>query len=57
MTIGRLRRNITGLLVSTVDTEADLYDSTAVLPRPGDGRDAPYRKVGADRRSRDRTCF
>jgi hypothetical protein len=30
MTIGRLRRNITGLLVSTVDTEADLYDSTAV---------------------------
>ena len=30
MTTGRLRRNIAGLLVSTVDTEADLYDSTAV---------------------------
>ena len=26
MTTGRLRRNIAGVLVSTVDTEADLYE-------------------------------
>lgn len=30
MTIGRLRRNIARILVSTADTEAGLYDSTAV---------------------------
>jgi predicted amidohydrolase len=28
ITTGRLRRNVAGVLVSTVDTEADLYDST-----------------------------
>ena len=30
VTIGRLRRNISGVLVSTVDTEQELYDSTAL---------------------------
>jgi hypothetical protein len=29
VTIGRLRRNVPGVLVSTVDTEQELYDSTA----------------------------
>jgi predicted amidohydrolase len=29
ITIGRLRRNVPGVLVSTVDTDQDLYDSTA----------------------------
>jgi deaminated glutathione amidase len=29
VTTGRLRRNIPGVLISTVDTEQDLYDSTA----------------------------
>ncbi|MGW1676868.1 carbon-nitrogen hydrolase family protein [Saccharopolyspora sp. NPDC002376] len=29
VTVGRLRRNVAGVLVSTVDIEADLYDSTA----------------------------
>jgi predicted amidohydrolase len=29
ITIGRLRRNIPGVLVSTVDTDQELYDSTA----------------------------
>ena len=29
VTIGRLRRNVPGVLLSTVDTELDLYDSTA----------------------------
>ena len=37
MTTGRLRRNVAGVLISTVDTEADLYDSTAV------SRDGPSR--------------
>jgi hypothetical protein len=29
ITVGRLRRNVAGILVTTVDTEQDLYDSTA----------------------------
>ncbi len=29
ITVGRLRRNVAGVLVTTVDTEQDLYDSTA----------------------------
>jgi len=29
VTVGRLRRNVAGVLVTTVDTEQDLYDSTA----------------------------
>jgi hypothetical protein len=29
VTIGRLRRNVPGVLVPTVDTEQELYDSTA----------------------------
>ncbi|HXW44112.1 MAG TPA: carbon-nitrogen hydrolase family protein [Streptosporangiaceae bacterium] len=29
ITVGRLRRNVPGILVTTVDTEAELYDSTA----------------------------
>ena len=29
VTVGRLRRNVTGILVTTVDTGLDLYDSTA----------------------------
>jgi deaminated glutathione amidase len=30
ITVGRLRRNRAGVLLVTVDTEQDLYDSTAV---------------------------
>jgi hypothetical protein len=30
ITIGRLRRNVPGVLVSTVDTDQELYDSTAL---------------------------
>ena len=41
MTTGRLRRNTPGVLVSTVDTGADLYDATSVWRPPRDGRDAP----------------
>lgn len=29
ITLGRLRRNRPGILITTVDTEEDLYDSTA----------------------------
>ena len=57
MTIGRLRRNIAGVLVSTVDTEADLYDSTAVWRDRAIAGTLHSGTVGADRRSRDRTCF
>jgi deaminated glutathione amidase len=57
ITIGRLRRNIAGVLVSTVDTEADLYDSTAVWRDRAIAGTLHSGTVGADRRSRDRTCF
>jgi hypothetical protein len=30
ITTGRLRRNVAGVLLSTVDTEQELYDSTAI---------------------------
>ena len=30
VTVGRLRRNVAGVLMSTVDTEEDLYNSTAI---------------------------
>lgn len=29
ITVGRLRRNVPGVLISTVDTDEALYDSTA----------------------------
>ena len=57
VTIGRLRRNVAGVLVSTVDTELDLYDSTAAW------RDRAMRGVlhsGTqvdDPRSDERTTF
>ena len=57
MTIGRLRRNVTGVLVSTVDTEADLYDSTAVWRERAIAGTLHSGTLGADPRSRDRTCF
>lgn len=49
ITTGRLRRNIPGVLISTVDTEQDLYDSTrhwraraiAGVRHSGNGAQAP----------------
>ena len=39
ITVGRLRRNRPGVLVSTVDTDQSLYDSTAAWRRRAmDGR-------------------
>jgi predicted amidohydrolase len=55
VTVGRLRRNVAGVLVSTVDTERQLYDSTAAWR---DGAMAGTLHSGTlvdDSRSRDRT--
>ena len=57
MTIRRLRHNVAGVLVSTVDNEACLYDSTAVRRGLATAWDAPQRDLCADPRSRDRSCF
>lgn len=57
VTVGRLRRNVPGVLVSTVNTTLDLYDSTAAW------RDRAMRGVlhsgrqVRDRRSEDRTTL
>jgi deaminated glutathione amidase len=57
VTVGRLRRNVPGVLVTTVDTTADLYDSTA---RWRDRAMAGQLHSGtppADPRSADRTSL
>ena len=52
---GRLRRNVAGILVSTVDTEEELYDSTvAWRDRAMDGVFHSGKTV-RDSRSRNRT--
>jgi deaminated glutathione amidase len=57
VTIGRLRRNVTGVLVSTVDTEADLYDSTAARRDRAMVGTIHSGSLVADPRSEDRTCL
>ena len=57
MTIRRLRHNVAGVLVSTVDNEACLYDSTAVRRDWAIAGTLHSGTVCADPRSRDRSCF
>jgi len=57
VTIGRLRRNVTGVLVSTVDTEAALYDSTAVWRSRAIAGTLHSGRLVTDPRSEDRTCL
>jgi deaminated glutathione amidase len=55
ITVGRLRRNVPGVLVTTVDTEADLYDSTAAWRDRALAGRLHSGTVPADPRSDDRT--
>jgi hypothetical protein len=55
ITIGRLRRNVSGVLVSTVDTGQDLYDSTAAWRERAMAGDLHSGTLASDPRSADRT--
>ncbi len=55
MTTGRLRRNVPGVLVSTVDTDEDLYDSTAAWRERAMSGVLHSGTLVSDPRSSDRT--
>jgi deaminated glutathione amidase len=55
ITTGRLRRNVSGVLVSTVDTEQELYDSTAGWREQAMAGVLHSGTVVSDPRSDDRT--
>jgi predicted amidohydrolase len=55
--VGRLRRNYPGVLVSTVDTERELYDSTAAWRDRAIGGTFHSGTLVDDLRSRDRTTI
>lgn len=55
ITVGRLRRNQPGILVTTVDTEAELYDSTAAWRARAMAGQFHSGTLPADPRSADRT--
>jgi hypothetical protein len=50
ITIGRLERNVPGVLLSTVDTEQDLYDSTGPWRRQAIGGVLHSGELAADDR-------
>ncbi len=56
VTIGRLRRNVPGVLVSTVDTEEELYDSTAAWRDRAMAGVLHSGELVSDPRSSDRTA-
>jgi deaminated glutathione amidase len=55
--VGRLRRNVAGVLVSTVDTERQLYDSTAAWRDRAIAGTLHSGTLVDDSRSRDRTAI
>ena len=55
ITIGRLRRNLPGVLISTVDTEQPLYDSTVLWRQPAMAGTLHSGTLVTDPRSDDRT--
>jgi len=57
VTVGRLRRNVPGVLVTTVDTDAELYDSTAAWRRRALAGQLHSGTVPEDPRSADRTAI
>jgi hypothetical protein len=57
VTLGRLRRNTTGVLISTVDTAQDLYDSTAVWRNRASAGVLQSGTAVDDPRSKDRTAL
>jgi hypothetical protein len=52
---GRMRRNVTGVLLSTVDTQQELYDSTAAWREQAMAGVLNSGTVVSDPRSDDRT--
>jgi deaminated glutathione amidase len=54
---GRLRRNVAGVLISTVDTERELYDSTAAWRDRAIAGTLHSGTPVDDPRSRDRTTI
>jgi len=57
ITTGRLRRNVAGVLISTVDTERDIYDSTANWRQRAIAGTLHSGVVPDDPRSADRTSL
>jgi deaminated glutathione amidase len=57
VTTGRLRRNVPGLLISTIDTGAELYDSTAAWRQRAIAGTLHSGELVNDPRSADRTSF
>lgn len=57
ITIGRLRRNVPGVLVATVDTDQELYDSTSVWRDRAIAGVLHSGSLVSDPRSDDRTCL
>jgi deaminated glutathione amidase len=57
VTVGRLRRNSAGVLLTAVDTEQDLYDSTVSWRHRAMSGELHSGTVRSDARSADRTCF
>lgn len=57
ITTGRLRRNVAGVLISTVDTDEPLYDSTADWRQRALSGTYHSGELCSDPRSSDRTCY
>jgi hypothetical protein len=57
ITTGRLRRNIPGVLITEVDTDAELYDSTVAWRDRALTGTLHSGALVNDRRSADRTRF
>jgi deaminated glutathione amidase len=57
VTVGRLRRNVPGVLVTTVDTGQDRYDSTAAWRGRAMSGQLHSGTLTSDPRSADRTCW
>jgi deaminated glutathione amidase len=57
VTVGRLRRNVAGVLITEVDTEQDLYDSTAAWRDRAMAGELHSGTLIEDRRSADRTAL
>jgi deaminated glutathione amidase len=57
VTVGRLRRNVAGVLITDVDTGQDLYDSTAAWRDRAIAGELHSGTLVQDRRSADRTAL
>jgi deaminated glutathione amidase len=57
VTVGRLRRNVAGILLTTVDTDQELYDSTAAWRDRAIAGELHSGTLVSDPRSADRTAL